>query len=129
LKKDRKNYSHILDEVSMTKVLYIVMSGKEAEQRFDMAITSALRMTENKMVEKVKLLFFGPSELLLASATGERAEKIKKLVGYGVVDSACIFIAQNAKIDTELKLQGINLEAYSGRMVALLGEGYTPISF
>ncbi len=113
----------------MTKILYVVMSGSEAEQKFDLALISALRMTENKMVEKVKLLFFGPSEILLAHAKGERAERIKKLIGYGVVDSACIMIAQNNKIDVELKTQGISLEGYSSRLVALLGEGYTPVTF
>ncbi|MCL6002858.1 MAG: hypothetical protein M0Z77_01340 [Thermoplasmatales archaeon] len=113
----------------MTKVLYIVMSGKEAEQRFDMALISATRIAENKMVENLKVLFFGPSELLLSQATGERAEKIKKLIELGVVDSACVMIAKNMNIETELKTRGINLEGYSSRFVALLGEGYTPVTF
>ncbi len=113
----------------MTKVLYVVMSGKEAEQKFDMALASAVRIVENKMVEKLKMIFFGPSEELLAHSTGERAERIKKLIGYGAVDSACINIAKNMKIDNELKVQGIALEGYSSRMVALLGEGFTPVTF
>lgn len=113
----------------MTKVLYVVMSGKEAEQKFDMAVVSAVRMVENKMVDKFKMIFFGPSEELLAHATGERAERIKKLIGYGAVDSACINVAQNMKIDNELKVRGIALEGYSSRIVALLREGFTPITF
>lgn len=113
----------------MTKVLYVVMSGKEDEQKFDMALVSALRLTENKMAEKVKLLFFGPSELLLAHATGERAERVRKLIEYGAVDSACVNLAQNMKIEGELKTQGISLEGYSSRLVALLAEGFTPVTF
>ncbi len=113
----------------MTKLLYVVMSGKEAEQKFDMAITSAGRIAEKKLAEKVKIIFFGPSELLLAQATGERAEKLKKLIGDGIVDSACVNIAQNMKIDVELKAQGILLEGYSAGMMNLLNEGYVPVTF
>ena len=113
----------------MTKILYLVMSGKEAEQKFDMAIISALRMIENKRVEKMKLLFYGPSETLLAQVTGERAETIKKLIGYGAVDSACTMFAKNMKIENELNVLGVPLEAYGQRLAALLGEGYIPVSF
>ncbi len=45
------------------------------------------------------------------------------------MDSACVNIAQNMKIDVELKAQGILLEAYSARMMNLLNEGYVPVTF
>ncbi|MEM0133687.1 MAG: hypothetical protein QXU18_00450, partial [Thermoplasmatales archaeon] len=122
-------YYKLMYELAMTKVLYIVMSGKEAEEKFDLALISATRMLENSMVEKVKLLFFGPSEILLAHASGERAQKIKKLIGMGAVDSACSGVAKEINVEAELKILGVNLERYSSRLVALLNEGYTPITF
>lgn len=42
----------ILNKTGMTKLLYIEMSGKEAEQKFDMAITSAGRIAEKKLAKK-----------------------------------------------------------------------------
>lgn len=113
----------------MTKLLYIVMSGEEAEHRFDSALGSAIRIVENKMVDELKVLFYGRSELLVAKASGDRAERIKKLIEYKVVDSACIAIARNLAIETELETRGVALDRYSSRLTTLLKEGYTPISF
>ena len=61
-------YLFILNKTGMTKLLYIVMSCKEAEQKFDMVITSVGRIAEKKLAEKVKIIFFGPSELLSCSS-------------------------------------------------------------
>jgi hypothetical protein len=113
----------------MTKLLYVVLSGEDAEEKFDNALISAIRMVENKRVEKMKILFYGQSELLVAKATGERAEKIKKLIQFGVIDSACTMVAKRMNIEEGLKIQGIPLEGYGARLAALLDEGYVPLSF
>jgi|YelNatPaOPRAMG01_1025707.scaffolds.fasta_scaffold00552_20 hypothetical protein len=113
----------------MTKLLYVIISGQEAEEKFDIALISAIRMVENKRVEKMKILFFGRSELLVARATGDRAEKIRKLIQLGVIDSACTMVAKNFNIEEELKVRGVPLEGYGTRLATLLDEGYVPLSF
>lgn len=113
----------------MTKVLYLVLSGEEAPTRFDVAIYSAMRMYENKTFESIKVLFLGESETLVARATGERAQNLKKLIDGGVIDSACVGVAKSKKIENEIKLQGIRLENYRDRISEFLSQGYMVISF
>ncbi len=112
----------------MTKLLYLVMSGAEAEQRFDLALISAQRIFENRVAEKIKVLFYGPSETLVAKATGDRTEKIKKLLEESVIDSACRGVAERNGIESQLMTHGIPLESYSKRLVSFINEGYTVIS-
>ncbi len=100
----------------MTKLLYLVISGEDAPQRFDLAINTALNISENKRVEDIKILFLGPSESFAAKATGSRAETIKKLADKKVVDSACVNFAKNMGIEENLKILGINQEPYGQRI-------------
>lgn len=113
----------------MTKVLYLVMSGEEATTRFDMAIYSAMRLNEEKRFESLKVLFFGDSEALVANATGDRAQNLKKLIDSGVIDSACIGIAKSRNIAIEIQDKGISLENYRDRISYYLSEGFSVISF
>ncbi len=113
----------------MTKVLYLVMSGGEAPTRFDSAIYSAMRLTEEKRFESLKVLFLGESEVLLSKATGDRAENLKKLIDMGVVDSACVGIAKSKNVALEIQGKGVALENYRDRIAYYLENGYSVISF
>lgn len=113
----------------MTKVLYLVMSGEEAPTRFDTAIYSAMKLNEEKRFESLKVLFFGDSEILLAKATGQRAEYLKKLIEEGVVDSACVGVAKSRDIAVEIQQKGVSLENYRDRISYYISEGYMVISF
>ncbi|MCL5681019.1 MAG: DsrE family protein [Candidatus Thermoplasmatota archaeon] len=113
----------------MTKVLYLVLSGEDSPQKFDLAIISGLRSIENKRFEDLKLLFFGPSENMLAKAKGERAENIKKLIEMKAVDSACVAVAKNNGIENDLKLLGVSQEPYGARLAHFLSEGYAVVTF
>ncbi len=113
----------------MTKLLYLVTSGDDAPQKFDLAINTALRMIENKRFEDIKLLFLGPSEATLAKASGERKDIINKLINLGAIDSACVAFAKNMGIEAELKLMGINQEPYGARLKYYLENGYHVVSF
>ncbi len=105
------------------------MSGEEAPIRFDAAIYSAMKLDEEKRFESLKILFFGESERLLASATGDRAKNLKKLIDEGVIDSACVGIAKSRNITVEIQEKGISLENYRDRIDYFLSQGYTVISF
>lgn len=113
----------------MTKLLYLVISGEEAQQRFDLAINTALNLVDNKRVDDLKILFLGPSEALAAKATGNRAEVIRKLAEKKVIDSACVNFAKNMGIEDSLKLLGINEEPYGVRISNLVSQGYSVITF
>lgn len=113
----------------MTKLLYLVTSGDDAPQKFDLAINTALRMMDNKRFEDIKLLFLGPSESTLVKASGERLETIKKLINLGAIDSACVNFAKTMGIENELKLLGINEEPYGSRLAYYLDKGYSVVTF
>ncbi len=113
----------------MTKLLYLIISGEDAPQRFDLAINTALNIFENKRVEDIKILFLGPSESFAAKATGSRAEAIKKLSDKRVIDSACLNFAKNIGIEENLKILGINQEPYGQRISYLLSQGYSVVTF
>ncbi|MCL4447120.1 MAG: hypothetical protein M1161_02995 [Candidatus Thermoplasmatota archaeon] len=113
----------------MTKVLYLVMSGEEAPTRFDMAVYSAMKLDEEKRFESLKILFFGESESILAKATGDRAQNLKKLIDAGVIDSACVGIAKRKNIVLEIQDKGVTLENYRDRISYYLEQGYSVISF
>lgn len=113
----------------MTKLLYLVLSGEDAPQRFDLAINTAMNLIDNKRVEELKILFLGPSESFAAKATGNRAEIIKKLAERKIIDSACINFAKNMGIEDNLKILGINEEPFGQRISALLSQGYSVITF
>ncbi len=113
----------------MTKVLYLIVSGDDAPQKFDVAINTAVRMVENKRFDEFKVLFLGPSEVTMAKATGQRKETIKKLIESGAVDSACVAMAKNSGVEEELKLMGVQLEPYGARLAHYLQNGFQVITF
>ena len=82
-----------------------------------------------KRFESLKILFFGESERLLVSATGDRAKNLKKLIDEGVIDSACVGIAKSRNIAVEIQEKGISLENYRDRIDYFLSQGYSVISF
>ncbi|MCW6158312.1 MAG: hypothetical protein LVQ63_02355 [Thermoplasmatales archaeon] len=75
-----------------------------------------MKLNEEKRFETLKILFFGESERLLASATGNRDKNLKRLIDEGVIDSACVVRAKSRTIAVEIQEKGISLEDYRDRI-------------
>ena len=106
----------------MTKILSII-SNKEKD-KISLGINFSVR--QQQAGHDVRVLFFGPSEVAVASD-----EELGKLVGDSFKDgkpSACIFVAQNAKIEDKLG-EKLNLVKAGEYITKSIDEGYTPISF
>ncbi|MEM0154693.1 MAG: hypothetical protein QW814_02560 [Methanothrix sp.] len=106
----------------MTKILSIITS-KEKE-KISLGVIFSAR--QKQAGHEVRVLFFGPSEVAVANE-----EDIGKLIKDSLGDekaSACIFVAQSAKIEDKLGKK-VNLVKAGEYITKSIDEGYAPISF
>ncbi|MCL4314913.1 MAG: DsrE family protein [Candidatus Thermoplasmatota archaeon] len=113
----------------MTKVLFLLISGKEAPERANMSIITASRQAKSGRYEDVKVLLYGPMEEYVADLKGEYAEAFMDLVNSKAVDSACVAIAKKYNVDQKLSQMGIQLSPFGERLAKYVNEGYQVISF
>ncbi|MEM0127837.1 MAG: hypothetical protein QXO03_01955 [Thermoplasmatales archaeon] len=113
----------------MTKVLFLLISGKETPERASLALTTIARQIKAGRYEDVKVLLFGTSEEYVANIEGDAKESFNEIVKAGALDSACVFVAK--KYDVELKLQSINvpLMPFGERLAHYINNGYEVITF
>ncbi|MBO8172103.1 MAG: hypothetical protein H0Z33_09435 [Bacillaceae bacterium] len=110
----------------MSKKVLIIISTAEKEKALT-GILYGVNAMKNGWLDDVKIMFFGPSEKLLAEDPDfqEQAAKIKEYQ----TPVACKFISDNQGISENLASLGIEVE-YVGKMVSdYIGEGYTPMVF
>ncbi len=106
----------------MTKILSII-SSKEKD-KISLGINFSAR--QKQAGHDVRVLFFGQSEVSIAND-----EELSKLISdsFGSEKpSACIFVAQNAKIEDKLGSK-VNLVKAGEYITKSIDEGYVPISF
>lgn len=105
------------------------MSGADSPAKADLGINSAARAIEHKRYDDLKVLLFGPSEEYVTKLSGRVQESFKKLIEAKAVDSACVFIAQNAGVEDQMKEIGIELQPFGERLSYFVNNGYQVISF
>jgi hypothetical protein len=113
----------------MAKVLFLVMSGKEATAKADLGIISAARSLSAKRYEDLKVLFFGPSEEYITRLEGIAKEHFDILLKNRAIDSACVAVAERAGIKQSLEQLGLALLPAGERIAYYVNQGYTVISF
>ncbi len=110
----------------MSKVLFLIMSD---DAKFDLAIRMSYSSFKNKRYDDVKVLFFGPSQKRLTQLDGDIKNMFNELIQNKIVDSACVGVAENMKIKTNLESLGISLMPASERVAYFVKEGYEIVSF
>jgi hypothetical protein len=118
-----------LKYASMAKALFLIMSGADSPAKADLGIMSASRALEKNRYEDLKVLLFGPSEEYVTKLNGPIQEAFTKLVEGKAIDSACVFIAQNAGLEDKMKDFGIELLPAGERLSHFVNNGYQVISF
>lgn len=113
----------------MAKALFLIMSGADSPAKADLGIMSASRALEKQRYDDLKVLLFGPSEVYVTKLEGPIQEAFNKLVEGKAVDSACVFVAQNAGIEDHMKEIGIDLQPAGERLAHFVNNGYQVISF
>jgi len=111
------------------KALFFIVAGDDCPERFSVGLTIAARSLINQRYEDLRVLFFGPAEEHLTKITGNDLENYKVLYNGGVIDSACIAIANAKNIKEQLTSMGINLSPTGERLAHFVNSGYQVITF
>ena len=105
------------------KIIIIITSGDRDVVKT--ALMFARNSLKHKWLEDVKIIFFGPSEQLVANDP-DFAKEVQKICMQG--DSiACKFISDNEGISESLAQLGLQIE-YVGAIIAdFIKDGYIPM--
>ncbi|WP_202319292.1 hypothetical protein [Archaeoglobus neptunius] len=109
----------------MAKLLVIIASGKEAKEKAVAGLLFAANTIKFNWAESVEIIFFGPSEDMLAEDEEFRNLVVNSLGEYKPL--ACKFIA-DAKGYSD-KLDFARLEYIGDLVNKLIDEGYVPMVF
>lgn len=109
----------------MAKLLVIVASGKEAKEKAVAGLLFAANSIKFGWAESVEIIFFGPSQDLLAEDEGFREMVVNQLGEYKPM--ACKFIADMKGYAD--KLDFTRLEYIGSVVNKLIDDGYTPMVF
>ena len=112
----------------MTKVLFVLTSGKETPEKSRMALVMVSRQVNAKRYEDVKVLLYGTAEEFVATGEGPIAEAFETLIKSGAIDSACVAIAKMYNVDEKLKSKGVELFPFGERLAKYVNDGYQVIT-
>ncbi len=113
----------------MSKILIVISSGQEAKDKAMTGLAFARNARKKNLFEDVRLIFFGPSEGLLASGDSDMLAVYKDLISMNVIVTACVGVAQARNIESNLKEIGLELEPVGQTISGLIGQGYVPMVF
>jgi hypothetical protein len=115
--------------MSEIKILFIISSGESEREKALSGLRMAINMKRAGSVSEVRILFFGPSQEMIASGDKVIDQMLKEASEAGIAKTACVFIAQDKKIETKLTERDIKLERAGEVLSKALEEGYVPITF
>ena len=113
----------------MAKVLFLLVTGKEAPERAKLAVMTASRQVKGGRYEDAKVLLYGPSEEYVTTLQGEEKEAFNEMVKTGLVDSACVGVAKMFGIEMRLQEMGVELLRFGERLAFFVNNGYEVITF
>jgi len=110
-----------------SKVFALVCSG-DREVALEVGLVYPLNAAKKGWMDEVKVIFFGPSEKVVASDVEVQA-RVKEILKQGVEVLACKWCADRMGITEKLEAVGIKVE-YVGSIISdLLKEGWASLSF
>ncbi len=111
------------------KMIFIISSGAEARGKALAGLRMAINMKKKGRASDVRLLFFGPSEEMIAKGGEDIDGMLKEAAEIGMYRTACVFIAQQHKIDQVLTEKGVKLEPAGEVLANAMKEDCVPITF
>lgn len=113
------------------KVLVVISSGEEAMEKALTGMMYAINAKKNNWMDEVNLMFFGPSEKMIAHAEqgSQVSEFLKQAVDLGLTPVACRAISDRENITTELSGLGINVEYVGTTLSSFIKKDYQVITF
>ena len=110
-----------------SKVFALVCSG-DREVALEVGLVYPFNAAKKGWMDEVKVIFFGPSEKVVANDAEVQA-RVKEILEQGVEVLACKWCADRMGITGKLEAVGIKVE-YVGSIISdLLKEGWASLSF
>ncbi len=110
-----------------SKVFALVCSG-DREVALEVGLVYPLNAAKKGWMDEVKVIFFGPSEKVVANDAEVQA-RVKEVLEQGVEVLACKWCADRMGITEKLEAVGIKV-VYVGSVISdLLKEGWASLSF
>lgn len=108
------------------KLLVVVVTDEE--DRASIGVHMASRMIERGKLADVRVLFFGPSERLLAHPPAQMSEALE-VVRRAAKPMACRAVAERLDVLAPLEAAGVELVAAGQEIEQRLLEGYQLMTF
>ncbi|MGC8598726.1 MAG: hypothetical protein ACP5LL_03095 [Thermoplasmata archaeon] len=113
----------------MTKILVIITSGKNEIDKAMAGMSFAYNAKVKGYLDDIRIMFFGPSEELIASENKEILEMLRKLSEAGMFMVACRNVSEKYQVTSRLSTLGIRVD-YVGKIIAdHVRDGFVPITF
>lgn len=113
------------------KLLVIISSGEEAPDKAMTGMMYAINAKKHKWLDDVNLMFFGPSENMIAKAAPETqiGQMLKQAFDLGMTPIACKAISDGSNLTTELKGLGIETEYVGTIISSYIKKDYQVLTF
>ncbi len=111
-------------------ILIMINSGKDQKAKIITALNLAIVGKQKGLFDDIKVMFFGPSEQLLAEGDKEVLEMVNNFYKLGDKPMACQVVADNMKItDKLMQVQSLNVTMVGPALADLIAKGYEVLNF
>lgn len=112
-------------------LLVIISSGEEAKEKALTGMMYAVNAKKNKWIENVNLIFFGPSEKMVANAENEsRLNKLLKMaIDLGISPMACRAVSENEDLTPKLEGLGFSVDYVGTIISSFIKKDYQVLTF
>ncbi|ARM75235.1 DsrE family protein [Acidianus manzaensis] len=112
------------------KIVVMINSGKDQKPKIMTALTLALVGKQKGLFEDLQLIFFGPSEQLIAEKDPDIINMINQINQTGEKMYACQLVGDSLKITDKLKqTQGLTVTLVGPLIADLVSKGYEILNF
>ncbi len=113
------------------KLLVIISSGDEAQEKALTGMMYATNVKKNKWLEEVNVIFFGPSEKMIAKSHPDSpvGKSLKQLIDQGITPIACRAVADRDNLTTDLTGLGLSVEFVGHIISSYIKKDYQVITF
>jgi hypothetical protein len=112
----------------MPSKFFALVSSADREVALEVGLIYPLNAAKKGWMDEVKVIFFGPSEKVVAN-DAEVQGRIKELLEAGVEVLACKWCADRMGISEKLEATGVKV-VYVGSIISdLLKEGWASLTF
>ena len=112
----------------MASKVFVVVSSGDPDVALEVGLVYPLNAKKEGWMDEVKVIFFGPSEKLVAYNT-QVQERIRELQEAGIEVLACIWCAERMNITEVIEGLGVPVLSVGPIISQMLKDGWASLSF